>query len=132
MSRRGYTTSRSAPDANDQIHPVWRGIGCLMLVIIPVMSFALSVILLDQNAIQGWFEIPNELDRLPVPDFMTDVLPNWITGDFYAKLLLTVVFSLLIFGVFTIFYSLVYRMSGGYATSPTDAPPIKRKARKSR
>lgn len=133
MAGRGYrSSSTELQGKKSAIHPVWRGFGCIMVVIIPLMSFAASAILMDANARNGWVEIPRDLDRLPDLASFAGSLPDWIIVDFYAKVLVAVVFSFLLFGVFTIVYSLAYRMSGGFRPSPVDAPPIRKKTKKSR
>lgn len=132
MNRRGYGTSTEIQEEKSRIHPIWRGIGCVLLVIIPLMSYAAAIILIDANSERGWFEIPRDLRRLPQPTDLIPSLPGWLANEFYAKLLVAIFFSLVIFGIFVIFYSLVYRMGGGYRLSPVDAPPIKRKTKKSR
>jgi hypothetical protein len=132
MNRRGYGTSADTSVNKDEIHPIWRGFGCVMLVIIPLMAFAAAVAIIDLNAQRDWFDIPAELNQLPSPDSLVAGLPAWIVDDFYAKLLVAVVCAVLFFGIFVIIYSLVYRMSGGYRSSPLDAPPQKRKTKKSR
>lgn len=133
MANRGYgTSSTQIQKEKSAIHPVWRGIGCLMVVIIPLMAFAAAAILMDANAENGWVEIPRDLQRLPDLDRLAGSLPDWIIVDFYAKVLVAVVFAFLLFGVFTVIYSLVYRMGGGYRPSPVDAPPIRKKTKKSR
>lgn len=130
--RYGSTSSNEIQQQKSAIHPVWRGIGCVLVVIIPLMSFAAAAVLIDANAERGWVEIPRDLERLPDLGFAAGIMPDWIFVDFYAKLLVAVMFSFLIFGVFTIVYSLAYRMGGGYQPSPVDAPPIRKKTRKSR
>lgn len=132
MNRRGYGTSTEIQEEKSRIHAVWRGIGCILLVIIPLMSYAAAIMLIDANAERGWFDIPRDLHRLPLPYGLISSLPGWLVDEFYAKLLVAVFFSLVIFGILVIFYSLVYRMGGGYRLSPVDAPPIKRKTKKSR
>lgn len=132
MNRRGSGTSTGSVETRQEIHPIWRGFGCVMLVIIPLMAFALAVAVIDLNAEREWFDIPAELDRLPSLDDLGVGLPAWIVDEFYAKLLVAVVGAVLLFGIFVILYSLVYRMSGGYRPSPLDAPPQKRKTKKSR
>jgi hypothetical protein len=114
------------------IHPIWRGIGCILAVIIPLMAFAAAAILMDANAQRGWIEIPRDLERLPDLTRLAGSLPDWIIVDFYAKLLVAVAITLLLFGILTMIYSLVYRMGGGYRPSPVDAPPIKKKTKRSR
>ncbi len=132
MNRRGYGSNANTTDNADEIHPIWRGFGCVMLFLIPVMAFAAAVSIIDLNAERNWFDIPADLNRLPDLNKLITGLPAWIVDDFYAKLLVAVVFAVLFFGIFVIIYSLVFRMSGGYRPSPLDAPPQNRKTKKSR
>jgi hypothetical protein len=132
MNRRGYGSNAKTTDNADEIHPIWRGFGCVMLFLIPVMAFAAAVSIIDLNAERNWFDIPADLNRLPDLNKLITGLPAWIVDDFYAKLLVAVVFAVLFFGIFVIIYSLVFRMSGGYRPSPLDAPPQNRKTKKSR
>jgi len=132
MNRREYGTSTEIQMEKNRIHPIWRGIGCVMLVIIPLMSFAAAIMLIDANSERGWFNNPRDLHRLPQPSGIFASLPAWLINEFYAKLLVAIFFSLVFFGIFVVFYSMVYRMGGGYRLSPVDAPPVKRKTKRSR
>lgn len=133
MANRGFgTSSTDIQKQKSAIHPIWRGIGCVLVVIIPLMSFAAAAILMDANVQNGWVEIPRELERLPDLDVLAGSLPDWIIVNFYAKALVAVLFSFLLFGIFTIVYSLAYRLGGGYRPSPVDAPAIRKKTKKSR
>jgi len=107
-----------------KIHPIWRGIGCIMLLVIPVMAYAGAVLLVQANAEQGWLPMPRELTQ-------TVVLP--ILGpmkQFYAIAIVTVLLIIIGFGLFTLFYSLVYSMIGPPQLGPLDAPPVRTSPRK--
>jgi hypothetical protein len=125
MNRSDYTSNPDAPEIDHEVHPVWRGIGCILLFVIPIMSFAAAATIIEQNSVKGWFVIPADLTRIPIPAFFTSTFPGWIADDFYAKVLVAIVFAVLFFGLFTVFYSMLYRMGGGYRPSPLDAPPPK-------
>ena len=43
------------------IHPVWRGIGCVLIVIIPVLSGFAANFLINNRESFPWVIIPNEL-----------------------------------------------------------------------
>lgn len=127
-----YSTSGSdAQKPRPGIHPVWRGIGCLLVIIIPLMSYAGASLLLDANASQGWITIPREVSA-PLAIAPLGPIPAIYEELFFAKLLVGVFVALVIFGLFTVLYSIVYRAGGGLKPSPLDAPPPRRKARKSR
>jgi hypothetical protein len=103
-----------------KIHPIWRGIGCLMMILIPIMSYAGAVILVQANAEQGWLPMPREL-------IQTVTLP--LLGEmeqFYAVLIVTVLLMIIGFGVVTILYSLIYSAVGPPRLGPLDAPPVRR------
>ncbi len=38
-----------------RVHPIWRGVGFAMMVLIPVISYAAEQVLLQQNQLHGWF-----------------------------------------------------------------------------
>ncbi len=99
------------------IHPVWRGIGCIMVILIPIMAYAGSVLLVQMNLEKRW---------LPAPAQLMQTVSIPYLGSFpglYANLLVTVLLSLVGFSVLTAIYSIVYRMFGPPQYGPLDAPP---------
>lgn len=55
-----YSNKRKPP-VKREVHPIWRGIGFVMLILIPFMSYIGTLILLEENAKKGWFSIPGDL-----------------------------------------------------------------------
>ncbi|MCK4725203.1 MAG: hypothetical protein KAT29_05360 [Anaerolineales bacterium] len=101
-----------------KIHPVWRGIGCLMILIIPALAFAGAILVVQANADQKWVPIPAELSQsLTLPLFGT-------VESILAVVIVAVLLALIGFGVMTIIYSLVYSLIGPPRYGPQDAPPI--------
>jgi len=101
-----------------KIHPVWRGIGCLMILIIPALAFAGAILVVQANADQKWVPIPAELSQsLTLPLFGT-------VESVLAVVIVAVLLALIGFGVMTIIYSLVYSLIGPARYGPQDAPPI--------
>lgn len=115
-----YETAVRKPRAPWKIHPIWRGIGCLMMIIIPAISYAGSVILVEANLKNRWLPFPREFYGPPTHPFL------------YAQIGVTVILSIFGFLVFVILYSLLYKAFGPPKYGPTDAPPIKRKGGKKR
>ena len=99
-----------------QIHPIWRGIGCLMVVLIPLVSFAIADFVVQQNLQQGWLFIPYELRGPPAYPYL------------FAKLGVTVLISVGLFALYTIFYMFIYQMIGPPKYGPMDSPPLRRKS----
>ena len=109
------------PERRWKVHPIWRGIGCLMLVIVPIISWSIASMFVEANKQGRWLDIPAGLGR---PFGSTDLV---------VTALVTLIVAVLLFAAYTIFYMLVYRVTGPPALGPLDAPPMKRKRpRKSR
>jgi hypothetical protein len=97
------------------IHPVWRGIGCFLLILLPIVAFAGAKILVQTNSRQRWVQIPTEL---------TGVFTVPIIGRiFYADLALTVILIVIGFAILTVAYSVIYRIIGIPRYGPLDSPP---------
>lgn len=103
-----------------KIHPVWRGIGCVIMLILPVMAYYGSILLLEANANNGWVRIPVEFTGPAAYPYL------------YAKLTVTLFVVLFGYGVMVIFYTLLARLSGMKKYGPLDSPPIRPKKKKRR
>jgi hypothetical protein len=118
------------------IHPVWRGIGCLLLVIIPVLSYFSAVLVVRANFRSRWIAVPYELavpiNFSPIYQAVPALRPFFASlGPVYPiDLLVTLLFVVVGFGLLTVLYSAMYRMSGQGGLGPTDAPPIRKSPRK--
>jgi hypothetical protein len=108
------------PERKWRVHPIWRGIGCIMLVVIPLVSWALAGIFVEANREGKWLDVPSGLSN------------QFISSDLVVTLLVTLVIAILLFGAYSIFYMLIYRLFGPPALGPLDAPPEKRRVSKRR
>jgi hypothetical protein len=95
-----------------------------MILLIPIMSYAGAVLLVQENLRQGWLPMPRELAQTVVVP-MLGSFPN-----LWADLLITLVLSLIGFGVFTMVYSLIYSLLGPSSLGPLDAPAVTRSERR--
>ncbi len=121
-----FNPRASAAQRPWEIHPIWQGIGCLLMIMIPVMAYAGAVLLVQANVSQGWVPISAELAR-------SVNIPN--VGSFeylFANLLVAAILAMLGFGLLVAIYSLVYRAVGPSRLGPLDADPIRRKTKRSR
>lgn len=103
-----------------KIHPVWRGIGCIMMVLIPLMSYFGGIELLKANARNGWFIVPVEFTGPPAYPYL------------YAKLTVCVLLMVFSFGALVILYMLVARLSGMSRYGPLDVKPVRPSKKKRR
>lgn len=110
------------------VHPIWRGIGCLLLVILPLMSYAGAALIVESNLLSRWVVMPPELMMtVRIPFVPLPPIPH-----LFANLLVGLVLMVMGFGVLTILYMIVFRLSGGSFLTPLDAPPIERPSRRRR
>ena len=110
----GFQTHRyvkKEKQGKNEVHPIWRGIGCAFIVLIPLLSYFGSLIFLQYGPNYG--------------------LTGWITGDvlakgadplLYVKLGMTIVITLIMYVIFMVITFLINRMFGSPMYGPLDAP----------
>jgi hypothetical protein len=110
MSKYDNYWEQKKPKKDKGPHPIWMGIGFLLLIIIPGISWAASLILIDYDLKTGMYPIT----------------PNMIAPGadplLYVKIFSTVAISLLLFVLLYVIYFLIYRFVGPKRYSPLDAP----------
>jgi len=102
------------------VHPIWRGIGCIMIVLLPLLSYAAADILITENGNGRWYPVPQELTGPVAHPFL------------YAKIALGLIIMVLGFVLLMIVYSLIYRVAGPPRYSAVDAKPTYKRSRKRR
>jgi len=110
-----------------------------MMLFLPVISYAISMLTVDEAMRQG-IRLPEGLVMNPVmPEFLFRVpglvdLLYWIQAQdhLYAYLLVAFFILVLLGGIFSFAYALLYRVVGPPAYSQFDAPPPKVKVKKYR
>ncbi len=128
-----------------KVHPIWRGIGCFFIILIPIMSCVGGRYFQELNMQNNWVTTPdmyksinptNEVSRFLTSlstrskelNFLNGVvagLPQ--TGDiFYLEIGVAVLLLIVGFGLLSLVYSAMYRAVGPSRYGPTDSPPVKR------
>lgn len=118
-------------------HPVWNALGCLMLVVVPAISIALSVVVLQVIQANKW-PFPYQLMGYPrFPDFLysTKGLSQLFGAidniqNLYAYIAISLIIMVIVGGILSFVYALIYRFVGPSKYGPTDAPPVKLKVTK--
>jgi hypothetical protein len=115
-------------------HPVWRGIGCIMLVLIPLMAFAAADMFYDDAPSIRIFGSPifqrsGAVYQILVHEELWDGAVLRISG---FHIIFMILFSLIGFLILSFVYAVVYRASGLSKPGPTDAPPPRRSGRRRR
>jgi hypothetical protein len=127
---------RRAEPRSEGTSPIWRGIGCLMIVLVPAMSWAAAELSLPFFRDQGL--VPRELMVVPqIPDWLriSPVLTQayqFLFGrpGILAILVLMFIYILFIGGVMSVLYAFMYKLTAPSRYGPTDAPPTYTKVKK--
>jgi hypothetical protein len=121
-----------------KIHPVWRGIGCFMALIIIVMSYAGAKEFVDYNQRTQKLGLPDQLyDKVQIkytkyiPALKEDDVVNKSLAHVkYGYLVFMLIFMFIGFGAFSFVYSALYRVSGPSRYSMLDSPEVRKPKRK--
>ena len=131
MGRYSPTNIRRPQPRIERPHPVWRGIGCILLIVVPIISFGLAELTVQSDWIQqyipyqllGYSVMPAVLWKVgllnPILAFIQG-LPN------LYGVLVFFFFYLVIIGAFvSVGNAFLYQTLGPPRYGPQDAPPPK-------
>lgn len=131
MSKYSKYDHRQVKARQWRIHPIWRGIGCFLVILVPILSYLIAAQIILSNETAHYFVVPPELAKelnyslitryLPSLKSFTDTLPH----PQLLVLALTVAVMVICFAVLSIIYSFLYSMVGPSRLGPLDAPPVR-------
>jgi quinol-cytochrome oxidoreductase complex cytochrome b subunit len=110
MGKYDSYTVHKPPPKKREVHPIWRGVGFILIILIPILSYVGTLLLLDENSKRGWFFIPR------------DLISPYIEPYFYVKAILTVVLMFIFFSIFLFITALINRMFAPPRYSIYDVP----------
>jgi amino acid transporter len=130
-------SQRRGPTPPRQIPAVWRGIGCLLILVVPLISYVLGQITISM-AIDGNWPVPYQLMGYPILPGFLHRMPGIADAaafveqqeNLYAILLLALLYVVAIGAIISFAYALIYRMAGPPRYGPLDAPPPSIKTRR--
>ena len=135
----GSTTLReSSIHKTKEPHPIWRAIGCFMIVIIPAISIVVGTEITNYLIANHRQTIPYQLlgvPQLPKIIYKSSGLkaifvPLTRIPNLYAYILICILCMVLISTVISLVYAVVYRVVNPNRYGPLDEPPSKIKAKK--
>lgn len=134
-----YTTYNKQPPKprNLGVHPVMRGIGCIMIVVVPILAYGAAVLLVDYGVSQGWPIPPNWLGRITIHPLLLQLRglePVWNfllrQNDLVANVIFAIAITIVIGGLMSVIYGYLYSIFGPPRYGPQDAPPIRIKVKR--
>jgi hypothetical protein len=109
---KSYSNKPKIRNEEKQAHPIWRGVGFGLMVLLPIISYATALILIGMNNTEHWIAIPRDL----------------LVRNQDPLLLIKVVLTLMIMAgfaiVLTLIFQILYSIFGPSRYGPTDVPPV--------
>jgi hypothetical protein len=132
-----YNRRQPARPRETGVHPVMRGIGCIMIVLVPILSYGIAVLLVNYGFSHGWPIPPNWFGRPTIHPLLLKLeglRPIWdfliAQNNLIANVIFTIVIMVIIGGIMSIIYGYMYTLFGPARYGPTDAPPIRIKVKR--
>ena len=123
MGRSNYSFRDTSLGKNRGVHPIWRGIGFLMLVGLTIGAFWLAGYLLEMHWRTPFPWIPFTIPRNFTVQFHR-LLPVW-PGKPFVQVGAAVIIDLIGYAIMVVVYSLINPIRPG----ETDAPQPRRRGR---
>ena len=114
------TAEYEARKRKTTLHPIWRGVGFILMILIPIVAYFVSTWLLDLNSTNQWMEVPREF------------LSRGADKLVYVKIGMTVVLSIVVYGVMMLVGFVVMGLFGPPRYGEMDVPPIKNSGNRKR
>jgi hypothetical protein len=120
-----------------KIHPIWRGIGLILIVLVPIMAGAAASETAKFARAQNFslmYEMPLTL-QLPNILYSLPYIGPWAASaatirDLPAMILFFFLFLMVFSGIVSVLYAMVYRMIGPPRYTAIDAPASRNSAKK--
>lgn len=134
-----YTSYRAkeAPVKRGQLHPIMRGIGCILFAVVPPLAYGSSVLLVNYGIRRGWPIPPDWLGTPSIHPLLLRLeglrgIYNFIyqQTNLTANVIFTIAMCVVIFGVLSMLYGFLYKIAGPSQYGPTDEPPIRKKVKR--
>jgi hypothetical protein len=130
-----YMKYRVKQIEKQEMNPVWRGIGCILIVVVPLLAFGLMVLLVPLLVATG--KVPYQLiGYLHFPDWAYKVIIISSIARFFGSIqnlwlniITFFVMVLILTTVASLLYSWIYSVVGPARYTALDAPPPKHKGK---
>jgi hypothetical protein len=104
-----YHDIKENHEEKNKIHPIWRGIGCILIVIIPLMSFFTADYMVKNHKLFSWMIIPEDI-----------ILKNFKDPYLFVKILYAIIFAFILFVIIGGITFLINKLFGPSKKGPFD------------
>jgi len=119
------------------VHPLMRGIGCIMIMVVPILAYGASVLLVNYGVGHGWPIPPTWLGAPTFPPLLWRLQGIAVVlaflqaqNNLIANIIFTIAVTVLIGGIMSMIYGYIYTLFGPPRYGPTDSPPDRVKVKK--
>lgn len=99
-----------------ELNPIWRGIGCVLVLVMAAAGYGFAQWFLGANAENAWVDIPAQVVTTPF-------LPSWVPDGLMVQLIVGALFMLFGFGLLSFVYAILFPIQPG----ETDVPRLRRR-----
>ncbi len=114
-----------------------RGIGCIMMIVVPILAYGTALLLVDYGIRQGWPIPPDWLQPIRIHPLLLrleGLEPIWnfllVQDNLIAVLVFTIAIMIVVGGIMSVLYGYMYTLFGPPRYGPQDAPPIRVKVKR--
>jgi hypothetical protein len=130
-----YVKYRIKPTPKKTMNPIWRGIGCILIVVVPLMAFGLMILTVPALTASG--KVPYQLTgyvQFPEWAYRVIIVKNIALfigsfKDLWLNTLTFLVMVLILTTVASLIYAWFYSLVGPARYTALDAPPPKHKGK---
>jgi hypothetical protein len=130
-----YVKYRIKPKPKKELNPIWRGIGCILIVVVPLMAFGLM--LLVSPALIATGKVPYQLVgyvHFPLWAYRVMIVKNIALfigsfKDLWLNIIIFWVMVLILTTVASLLYAWIYSLVGPARYTALDAPPPKHRGK---
>lgn len=134
MAKYSKYQRKSAP--RRQMSPAWRGIGCLLMIIVPAISYGIGYAFLQEAKrrnlvppdLLGYFHFPDWIWNIPFLNTIAGFLGS--LKDVWATLIFFFVTLFIMAGLVSLIWSFIYQTFGPPRYTELDAVPDKHRKAK--
>jgi hypothetical protein len=131
-----YTRYQLKSPVKKVMHPIWRGIGCILIIVIPLMAYGLMLITapaiiktgLVPYQLLGYLHFPVWVFRFHITSAIAVFIGS--LKNLWFNIIVFFVMLLILAGITSSLYSALYQLVGPARYTSLDAPPSKHKAKR--
>ena len=130
-----YVKYRIKPKPKKELNPIWRGIGCILIVVVPLMAFGLMLLVVPALIATG--KVPYQLIgyvHFPLWAYRVMIVKNIALfigsfKDLWLNIIIFWVMVLILTTVASLLYAWIYSLVGPARYTALDAPPPKHRGK---